>query len=130
MPKGAERTRILVVDDDPLHRELVRAIFERDPYEFLEASDAAEGLESAVKNLPQLILVDMRMTRMSGLEFLQSARVHPDIRHIPIIVSTASASSTQGFDCLRSGAAHYFPKPLDPDRFRRTVKKLLGHLLE
>lgn len=127
MPKDADRTQILVVDDDPLHRRLVRAIFEQDPYEFLEASDAEEGLASAVRHLPQLILVDMRMSRMSGLEFLQSARVHPDIKHIPIIVSTASASSPQGFDCLRSGAAHYFPKPLDPDRFRGIVKKLLGH---
>lgn len=118
------------MDDDPLHRGLVRAIFEEDPYEVLEACDAAEGLESAIKHLPQLILVDMRMTRMSGLEFLQSARVHPDIKHIPIIVSTASASATQGLDCLRSGAAHYFPKPLDPQPFRRTVKRLLGHALD
>lgn len=116
-----------MVDDDPLHRGLVKAIFEDDPYEVLEASDAAEGLASAIQHLPQLILVDMRMSRMSGLEFIQSARVHPDIKHIPIIVSTASASSPQGFDCLRSGAAHYFPKPLDPEPFRRSVKKLLGH---
>jgi two-component system response regulator HydG len=130
MPKGAGRTTILVVDDDPLHRGLVRAIFEDDPYEVLEASDAAEGLESAIRNLPQLILVDMRMTRMSGLEFIQSARVHPDIKHIPIIVSTASASGPQGFECLRSGAAHYLPKPLDPEPFRLTVQKLLGHPLK
>jgi CheY-like chemotaxis protein len=130
MPKDGARTKILVVDDDPMHRGLVRAIFERDPYEFLEASDAAEGLKSAIQHLPQLIIVDMRMVRMSGLEFIQSARVHRDIKHIPIIASTASASATQGFECLRSGAAHYVPKPLDPASFRLTVKKLLGHPLD
>ncbi len=70
------------------------------------------------------------MTRMSGLEFLQSARINPDIKHIPIIVSTASASTHQGSACLRSGAAQYIPKPLDPEGFRRAVKKMLGHSLE
>ncbi len=127
MSGARDRTKILVVDDDPLHRGLVRAIFDQDPYEFVEAGDAAAGLEKAIEHLPQLIVVDMRMTRMSGLEFLQSARVHPDIKHIPIVVSTALSSSTQGFDCLRSGAAGYFEKPLDPEPFRRKVKQLLGH---
>jgi CheY-like chemotaxis protein len=127
MTSAGTKTKILVVDDDALHRGLVRAIFEEDPYEFLEAADAAAGLETAIRDLPQLILVDMRMPRMSGLEFIRSARAHPDIKHIPIIVSTASASAPQGFECLRSGAAHYFPKPLDPEPFRRSVKQLLGH---
>lgn len=127
MANDQARTKILVVDDDELQRSLVREIFRADPYEVLEAGDAAAGLQAAVRHLPQLILVDMRMPRMSGLEFLQSARVNPDIKHIPIIVATASASGPQGFECLRSGAAHYFPKPLDPDAFRSAVKKLLGH---
>jgi CheY-like chemotaxis protein len=124
------QTKILVVDDDLLQRSLVREIFRADPYEVLEAPDAPAGLAAAVEHLPQLILVDMRMPRMSGLEFLQSARVNPDIKHIPIIVATASTSGAQGLDCLRSGAAHYFQKPLDPDKFRVAVKKLLGHPLD
>lgn len=121
------KTKILVVDDDELQRSLVREIFREDPYEVIEAPDAASGLATAVEHLPQLILVDMRMPRMSGLEFIQSARVNPDIKHIPIIVATASASGPQGFECLRSGAADYFQKPLDADKFRRAAKKLLGH---
>ena len=123
------RTKILVVDDDQLQRELVREIFREDSYDVLEAPDAPTGLARAVEHMPQLILVDMRMPRMSGLEFIQSARVNPDIKHIPIIVATASASGPQGFECLRSGAAHYFQKPLDADKLRVAVKKLLGHPL-
>ena len=130
MDSARARTKILVVDDDPLHRGLVRAIFEEDPYEVIEAADAAEGLETALSRLPQLIVVDMRMTRMSGLEFLQTARAHPGIKHIPIVVSTALSSSPQGLECLRSGAAAYFEKPLDPEPFRRRVKQLLGHPLD
>jgi CheY-like chemotaxis protein len=123
------RTKILVVDDDELQRALVREIFRKDPYDVLEASDAAAGLAAAVEHLPQLILVDMRMPRISGLEFIQSARANPEIKHIPIIVATASASGLQGFDCIRSGAAHYFQKPLDADKVRAAAKKLLGHPL-
>jgi len=130
MSETEKRTKILVVDDDDLQRSLVREIFRRDPYEVLEASDAAAGLAAAIQHLPQLILVDMRMPRMSGLEFIQSARVNPDIKHIPIIVATASTSGPQGFECLRSGAAHYFQKPLDADKFRVAAKKLLGHPLD
>jgi CheY-like chemotaxis protein len=122
-----ERTRILVVDDDKLQRSLVREIFRKDPYEVLEASDAAAGLAAAVQHMPQLILVDMRMPRMSGLEFISSARADHDIKHIPIIVATASTSGSQGLQCLQAGAAHYFQKPLDPVKFRLAVKKLLGH---
>jgi CheY-like chemotaxis protein len=127
MPENEARTKILVVDDDGLQRTLVREIFSRDPYDVLEAPDAASGLAAAVEHQPQLILVDMRMPRMSGLEFIQSARVNPEIKHIPIIVATASASGPQGFECLRSGAAHYFQKPLDAVKFRTAAKKLLGH---
>jgi CheY-like chemotaxis protein len=130
MANDKARTKILIVDDDAFHRAIVREIFKRDPYDVVEAVDADEGLKAAVEHLPQVIVVDMRMSRMSGLEFLQSARVNPDIKHIPIIVATASASGSQGFECLLSGAAHYFPKPLDPEPFRRTVKKLLGHAVE
>lgn len=121
------KTKILVVDDDPAHRELVRLIFHKDPYEVLEAEDAAEGLEAALERLPQLIVVDLRMPGMSGLDFIRSAQAHPNIRHIPIVVSTASPSSLQGFECIQSGAADYFAKPLDAEPFRAKVKKLLGH---
>ena len=130
MTKVEALAKILVVDDDAFQRAIIKAIFKEDPYEVLEAAGASEGLETAIRDTPQLIIVDMRMARMSGLEFLQSARVHPDLKHIPIVVATASASSPQGFECLRSGAADYFAKPLDPVPFRRTIKKLLGHPLE
>ncbi|MDE2144026.1 MAG: response regulator [Elusimicrobia bacterium] len=121
------RTKILVVDDDPHLRSHVRAIFTEDPYDFLEASDGHIGLASALSHVPQLIVVDMRMPRMNGLEFIKSARANPNIRHIPIVVATAKLSSPEGLDCLRAGASAYVPKPLQPVAFRRRVKALLGH---
>ncbi|MFI5345520.1 MAG: response regulator [Elusimicrobiota bacterium] len=127
MESARSRTKILVVDDDPLHRGLVRAIFQDDAYEFLEAPDGATGLAAALSHIPQLIVVDMRMSCMSGLDFIKKARANANIRHIPIVVSTANHSAREGLDCLRAGASAYLPKPLDPDPFRHRIKALLGH---
>jgi len=128
-PAG-RKTKILIVDDDPMIREVVATIFLEDAYDILEADDGAAGLEVALANMPQLIIVDLRMPRMSGLDFLRSARAHPAIGHIPIIVSTGMHSATQALECLRHGAAGYFAKPFDRAEFRRRAKTLLGHPLE
>jgi CheY-like chemotaxis protein len=124
------QTKILIIDDDPMHRDIVRGIFDKDPYEFLEASNADEGLEKAVAHMPQLIVADMRMPRMSGLDFLKTARKNPDIQHIPIVISTGASSTHAGYECLSSGAAGYFEKPLPYAAFRRRVKEILGHALD
>lgn len=127
MDGARSRTKILVVDDDPQHRGFVRDILGDESYEILEACDAGTGMESALEHVPQLIVVDMRMPRLSGLDFVKSARANPAIRHIPIVVSSAKLSSPEGFDCLKAGAAAYVQKPLDPAPFRLRVKQLLGH---
>jgi two-component system cell cycle response regulator DivK len=113
-----------------LHRELVSAVFKDDMYEMLEAHDAITGIKVASEQLPQLIIVDMNMARMSGLEFIKAARVHPDIKHIQIIVVTGQSSASQGYDFLHAGASAYFIKPLNLKPFRRKVKELLGHPMD
>lgn len=124
------RTRILVVDDDPMMRKILSHIFASDGYLILEADDGATALEAAVESLPQLIAADLRMPRMSGLDLLRAARAHPALTHIPFVVFTGVHSATQALECLRHGAAGYFTKPLDGPEFRRRVKTLLGHPLE
>lgn len=120
-------TKILIIDDDGLQRELVKAVFEKDNYEFFEATDAKLGFTSAIEHMPQLIVADMRMPRMSGLEFVEAARAHPDIKHIPIVISTANHSIELAIECQRKGANDFFTKPLDIGKFRRRIKQLLGH---
>lgn len=124
------RTRILIVDDDPLMRQVVATLFAADPYTILEAGDGAAALETALEQLPQLIAADLRMPRMSGLDLLRAARAHPALVHIPVVLFTGAHSATQALECLRHGAAGYFTKPVDGPEFRRRVKSLLGHPLE
>jgi CheY-like chemotaxis protein len=121
------KTKILVVDDDPWLREMLRALFTRESHEVHDSADAAAGLKKAGETLPQLIVLDMRMPLMSGLEFIKAAKASPEIRHIPIIVLTGQSSTSSGYECLRAGATAYFEKPLDLDPFRRKVNEVLGH---
>jgi CheY-like chemotaxis protein len=121
------RTKILIVDDDPWLRDMLRALFTRETHEVHDAADAATGLKMAAATLPQLIVLDMRMPLMSGLDFIKAAKANPDIRHIPIIVLTGQSSTSSGYECLRAGATAYFEKPLDLDPFRRKVNEVLGH---
>ena len=121
------RTKILVIDDDPLQRELIRAIFEDAKYEVIQAEDAVAGFELAITFMPQLIVTDMRMSRMTGLEFIQKTRKDERLKHIPIVVSTAMHSAQQAVECLRAGASDYLTKPINPAVFGQKVRKILGH---
>jgi two-component system cell cycle response regulator len=129
MNAARSQTKILIVDDDAMIRDVLRGVLEQDLYATLEAPDAKAGLEAAVEHFPQLIIVDMRMPRMSGLEFLKAARAHPDIRHIPVLIVTAYQSASDGLECLEAGAAGYVQKPIKTAAFRRQIKTLLGHPL-
>jgi CheY-like chemotaxis protein len=124
MNAARSQTKILIVDDDAMIRDVLRGV-----EVLLEAPDAKAGLEAAVEHFPQLIIVDMRMPRMSGLEFLKAARAHPDIRHIPVLIVTAYQSASDGLECLEAGAAGYVQKPIKTAAFRRQIKTLLGHPL-
>lgn len=125
-----QQTKVLVVDDDAMIRDIIRGILTDDEFVTIEAKDASTGLEAAIEHSPQLVIVDMRMPRMSGLDFLKAVRAHPDIKHIPDMVVTAYRSAADGVECLRAGAAAYIQKPLDFPAFRLQVKQILGHPLD
>ena len=120
-------TKILVVDDDPMPRLIFKTLFEQDDYEIIEANDAIEGLQLAELQLPQLIITDMMMARMTGIEFLRKLKENPAVKHIPVIVSSAKKSLEDMKLCLKAGAVEYVPKPVDLIVFRKRVKEILGH---
>ncbi len=92
-PVAQFRFRILVVDDEPLIRETARMILEGEGYEVLTAADGIEGLHSLSKSLPDLIISDLNMPRMTGFEFL--AIVRQRFPHIATIAMSGGYSSGQ-----------------------------------
>ena len=121
----APRT-ILVVDDDNAHRIMLRTLLGGWGYRTTEADDGA-GAVAAIKEGPfDLVLMDIRMIRVSGIEALTRIRaINPSV---PVILMTAYASVETAIDALKKGAYDYLTKPLDFDKLRVTMERAMEHL--
>ena len=111
--KKADRTKILVVDDEPNIVQTLQDRLEMNEYDVITACNGQEGLEQAVREKPDIILLDVIMPLMDGLEMLEALRKEPDCDDIAVIMLTAR-SQTQ--DIARANACNiedYIVKPFD-----------------
>lgn len=119
---ASERKCILVVDDDPdLRRGLVLLLGKE--YEIREACDGPACLRTLAEFLPDLLLLDVAMPGMSGIEVLRSARASRG--SLPVLMLTAQADLELARQALDLGASAYITKPFDFGELRREVKRLL-----
>jgi len=116
--------RILIVEDNPINLELVVQLLE-DDYQLLVAKDGAEGLEMALKELPDLVLLDLSLTKMSGWEVCQEIRARLKDQAMPLVALTAHAIKGDREKALESGFQAYVTKPIDEDLLFETVEKFL-----
>jgi DNA-binding response OmpR family regulator len=106
--------RVLVVDDDPVIQKLLKVNFEMEGYEVLSASDGAEGLDQARSGKPQVIILDVMMPKMNGLEVLAALKADDGLKNIPVILLSAKAQAGDVQAGLDKGADAYVTKPFDP----------------
>ncbi|MEY4460720.1 MAG: hypothetical protein RL429_709 [Bacteroidota bacterium] len=121
----AKKPIILLVDDDPDIREFVTFNLEKEGYAVVSAKDGAEGVEAAKKHRPDLILLDVMMPGMDGIEACEAIRSNPDIASTLIAFLSARGedySQVAGFD---AGADDYITKPIRPKVLVSRVKALL-----
>jgi two-component system response regulator HydG len=119
------RNGILVADDDYAHRTMLKTLLTGWGYEVREADDGAAAVE-AVRNDPfDLVLMDIRMVNVSGLEALEEIRLFNPA--LPVILMTAYASVETAVDALKKGAYDYLTKPLDFDELRLALARALEH---
>jgi CheY-like chemotaxis protein len=114
---------ILVCDDDPSLRELVRAVL-GPGYRFVEAADGIEALALARELRPDLIVLDVMLPGLSGIEVLEALRGSEELRATPVVVVTAW-SHAEIVEQV-SGADRFVAKPFDPDELSNAVAELLG----
>lgn len=105
--------RVLIVDDDHDIRRGAHFRLRAAGYETLQASDGREGVESAAGALPDVIVMDVRMPGMSGVEAIEQLRAQPHTRSIPVIVVSASPSEESA--ALEQGARYFLRKPYSAD---------------
>jgi signal transduction histidine kinase/CheY-like chemotaxis protein len=118
------RTTILVIDDNPDIRNFLAAQLQPQ-FQVLLAADGQEGLETALESMPHIILSDVMMPQLDGMEFLTILRNDRRTSHIPVVMLTAKARKEDRFEGLLSGADAYLVKPFDIDELLITVNNLL-----
>ena len=118
---------ILYIEDNPSNFELVKRILARKPsYRLLSAAiQGGLGLELAAEHLPDLILLDLNLPDMSGEEVLRRLRKDPHVAHVPVIVITANDADRRRDELIAAGADGYLSKPLDVERFLRTIEEIV-----
>ena len=116
-------TKILVVEDDPDIRELLIDSLCDIGYDVMEAGDGGAGLQSALEGLPDIILLDMMMPVLDGLEVLDLLKSDPLTRFIPVIMVSARGQEQDISTALNSGALTYLVKPWEPEDLEAKVRQ-------
>jgi len=117
--------KILYVEDNEYNRKIVRQLLKRSACRLIEAADGETGVALAQQELPDLILMDVQLPKMSGLDATRLLSTEAATRHIPIIVITSYALSGDRERALQSGAVSYLAKPYSPSELLAMVKQFL-----
>jgi CheY-like chemotaxis protein len=112
---------VLIADDDPPVRLLLRTILRRDGHAVLEATDGAEALRLLREARPAIAILDVEIPPPSGLDICRGVRADPDLAGIRLIVVTGSASES---DAMAAGADVYLAKPFSPSQLSAAVAGL------
>ncbi|MGD9279612.1 MAG: sigma-54 dependent transcriptional regulator, partial [Desulfobacterales bacterium] len=116
---------VLVVDDDSAHRTMLRTLIDGWGYAVSEADDGSTAIEKIKETAFDLVLMDVRMVKISGLEALETIKaLNPAI---PVIIMTAYSSVETAVKALKQGAHDYLTKPLDFDKMRLTIDRAMEH---
>jgi CheY-like chemotaxis protein len=114
---------VLICDDEPSIRELIRISLDG-PYDFVEADDGVESLELARRVRPDVVILDMMMPRMTGLEVLSAIRQEEELKAIPVVVLTAQPNTRE--QAIDAGADVVMVKPFEPQQIATAVREVLA----
>ena len=115
---------ILVIEDDEVARELMRMALDMRGSRVVTAEDGIQGYDEAVRARPDLIITDIKMPAADGVHLVRRVRDTPELKETPILVTTGFGSGSATF-ALGQGATAYEPKPINPESFMATVKRLV-----
>lgn len=122
--------KILVVDDEENIRKLVNYNLVLDGFEVIMAIDGKEGLEKAINEKPDLILLDIMMPEIDGLEVCSRLKKNPETRDIPIFMLSAKGQMKDLEDAFDVGADNYITKPFDVDKLSEIILFKLNKMKE
>lgn len=118
--------KVLLVEDNEFNRKIVRDLLARQPYDLVEANDGEAGIEAALREHPDVIVMDVQLPKLSGLDATRAIRAEPRTAKIPIIVVTSFALSGDDKKAMDAGASAYLAKPYSPRQLLDAIRKMAG----
>jgi two-component system cell cycle response regulator DivK len=116
---------ILYIEDNEFNLKIVRQLLSRTSYRLIEAMDGESGVATAQSELPDLILMDVQLPKMSGLDATRQLRAETKTAAIPIVVITSFALSGDAEKAKAAGASAYIAKPYSPRELLQKIRELL-----
>ena len=117
--------QILIVEDKPASRELLRTVLERQGYVVTEAEDGEDALNKVRGYVPDLVLLDLQMPIRNGYDVLKEMRKDSRLVNVPVVAITANAMPEDREKVMAAGFTGYIPKPVALARLREEVARLL-----
>jgi DNA-binding response OmpR family regulator len=118
--------KILIAEDEPDIRDLVAFTLRFAGYEVVAASNGEEAVDLAPRENPDLILMDVRMPRMTGYDACRMMKANPDLKDIPVVFLSAKGQESEIQTGLDAGAEEYLLKPFAPDQLTDRVRAILA----
>jgi two-component system cell cycle response regulator DivK len=119
------KARILYIEDNEQSLYLVSFLLKAKGYEVIQARDGIEGIETAGRSRPDLILLDIQLPSMDGYEVARLLRSNPELSETPIMALTSFAMAGDREKALEAGCSGYIEKPINPDTFPRKIGQYL-----
>lgn len=119
-------TKILIAEDEPDIRDLVAFTLRFAGYEVVTGSNGEEAIELAKQEMPDLILLDVRMPRMTGYDACKIIKTEPGLEDVPVVFLSAKGQETEVKDGMDAGAEEYLLKPFAPDQLTERVRSILA----
>lgn len=118
--------RVLVVDDEPELAKIIQVRLAANGYDVIRAENGQEALDKAESEKPELILLDVMMPKMHGLDVLRKLKEDPDTEGIPVVMLTAKDDKESVLKAKSLGAKDYIAKPFNSEALLDTVRKYLS----
>ncbi|MFQ5600946.1 MAG: response regulator [Candidatus Krumholzibacteriia bacterium] len=122
--------RVLLVEDDELNMELLHTVLEASGFDVLTAADARAGVELARREQPDVVLMDLQLPEMDGLEATRVLRKDPKTSHIPVIAVTAHVKKDDEKRSFEAGCVLHLPKPVDTRSLPEIVARVIDEAAE
>jgi len=117
---------ILIIEDDETNMSLIRRVLELGKCQVLEAKTAEKGIQLAREHHPNLVLMDIRLPKMNGLEATRLIKDDSDLKDIPVVALTGYSNKEDEDQAIKAGCLAFLSKPIDIRNFKKTIAMILS----